>query len=103
MAEAAWQSLSLMRDGGPAILENKDALVKVMSKFVENECQDVGVRTSVKRIDAKDVDVYRLAFKCIFDSFIDVYETIRSDRFSRVFRLVKKQECYRGYLQTASV
>ena len=46
-------------------------------------------RYSVKRIDA----VYRLAFKCIFDSFIDVYETIRSDRYSRVcdkvFRLVK--------------
>jgi len=35
--------------------------------------------------------VYRLAFKCVFDSFIDVYETIRSDRYSRVFRLVKKK------------
>ena len=183
MAEAAWQSLPLMRDGAPAILENKDAFFKVMSKFVENECQDVGVdsisflfsqltqivnllkhmglenligvynailthanfsfakhhgwkicsitgvpsretlyvndnifvstryekwvkcvwllehmsmiersrrheRYSVKRIDASDVDVYRLAFKCVFDSFIDVYETIRSDRYSRVFRLV---------------
>jgi hypothetical protein len=43
MAEAAGQSLSLMRDGAPAILENKDAFFKVMSKFVENECQDVGV------------------------------------------------------------
>ena len=186
MAEAAWQSLPLMRDGAPAILENKDAFFKVMSKFVENECQDVGVdsisflfsqltqivnllkhmglenligvynailthahfsfakhhgwkiccitgvpsretlyvndhifvsaryekwvkcvwllehmsmiersrrheRYSVKRIDASDVDVYRLAFKCVFDSFIDVYETIRSDRYSRVFRLVKKK------------
>ncbi len=51
----------------------------------------------MKRIDAKDVDVYRLAFKCIFDSFIDVYETIRSDRYSRVcdrvFRLVKPKVC----------
>jgi hypothetical protein len=45
---------------------------------------------AVKRIDPRDAEVYRRSLKCVFDSFLEVYATIRSDRYSRAFRCGKK-------------
>jgi len=175
-----------MGDGVPAVLGSREAFFRVVSKFVENECQDEGVdsvsfllaqikqvvnlfrdmglqslmgvyaavaqhsntvfelhsgwkicsisgipsrktlyindntfvstryekwvkcvwlaahmpmlersrrheRYAVKRIDPADAEVYRLALKHVFESLLRVYETIRSDRYSRVFRPERKK------------
>lgn len=47
-------------------------------------------RHAVKRIAPADADVYRRAFKCVFDSFLDAYAALRCDRHSRVCRWGKK-------------
>ncbi|NBX18934.1 MAG: hypothetical protein EBR09_16400 [Proteobacteria bacterium] len=181
MAEARDSAPALMSSQLPAVLASRDAFFRVMTKFVENECQDegedsisfllaqikqvvnlfhdmgleslVGVYTAVtehasttfelhsgwkicsisgipcrktlyindntfvstryekwvrcvwlaahvhmlersrrherysaKRIDAVEAEVYRLALKTVFESFLQAYATVRSDRFSRMFR-----------------
>ena len=75
MAEAAGQSLSLMRDGAPAILENKDAFFKVMSKFVENECQDVGV-DSISFLFSQLTQIVNLLKHMGLENLIGVYNAI---------------------------
>ncbi len=75
MAEAAWQSPSLMRDGKPAILENKDTFFKVMSKFVEHECQDVGVH-SISFLFSQLTQIVNLLKHMGLENLIGVYNAI---------------------------
>jgi hypothetical protein len=49
-------------------------------------------RYAVKRIDPADAEVYRLALKHVFESFLRVYATVRSERYSRVLRLDRKKK-----------
>lgn len=185
MAEAPGPASLLMSNRVPAVLANRDAFFRAMSKFVENECHDEGAdsvsfllaqikqvvrlfsdmglqslvgvytavtehgnatfqlhsawkmcsisgtpcrktlyindntfvstryekwvksvwlaahihvlersrrheRYSVKRIEKTDAEIYRLALKTVFESFLQVYATIRSDRHSRVLCRLKK-------------
>ena len=190
MAEARGSApalMCIMSDGVPAVLGSREAFFRVVSKFVENECQDEGVdsvsfllaqikqvvnlfrdmglqslmgvyaavaqhsntvfelhsgwkicsisgipsrktlyindntfvstryekwvkcvwlaahmpmlersrrheRYAVKRIDPADAEVYRLALKYVFESFLRVYATIRSERYSRVLHLDRKKK-----------
>jgi hypothetical protein len=49
-------------------------------------------RYAVKRIDPADAEVYRLALKYVFESFLRVYATIRSERYSCVLHLDRKKK-----------
>jgi hypothetical protein len=61
-------------------------------------------RYAVKRIDPQDAEVYRRSIKCVFDSFLEVYATIHSDRYSRAFQCEKKNNAIddRGTRQCAN-
>jgi hypothetical protein len=59
-------------------------------------------RYAPRVIAPADAEVYRLALKHVFESLLCVYETIRSDRYSRAFRPEGKKKIAAGHAQGAA-
>jgi len=57
-------------------------------------------RYTTKTIKEVDADVYRRALKYVFDSFLQMYETIQSRRFHTTARLKKNKAFETGCVRT---